>query len=73
MLVYIHDKKYQKIVESSIISNHHTIKQRLVFFSLSPYLVRLVQESFKIPYLKVNHHHLYILGKKDRQTDRWIE
>ena len=55
MLVYIHNKKYQKIIESSIISNHNTVKQKLGFFqfvSLSLYLVKLVLKSYKIPYLK---------------------
>ena len=35
-------------VESSIISSHSTIKQRIGIFSLSPYLVRLVLKSYKI-------------------------
>ena len=32
MLVYIHNEKCLKIVESSIISNNNTNKQRPVFF-----------------------------------------
>ena len=39
MLVYI-NKKCLGIFELRIIFNHNTIKQRTVFFSLSPYLIR---------------------------------
>ena len=38
---YIHIKEYKEVVESRIISNYDTIKQRLDFFTLS-HLVRLV-------------------------------
>ena len=46
------NKKCRKIVESSIILNPNIIKQRLGFFNLSPYLVRFVLKSYKIPNLK---------------------
>ena len=39
MLVYIDSKKAGKFVESCIISNYNTIKQRLRFFNMLPYFV----------------------------------
>ena len=52
MLIYIDNKKHQKIVESRIISNHNTIKQRPSSFNLSSNLTRFVFKSYKIPSLK---------------------
>ena len=47
MSFYIHKKKRQKSVESSIISNYNIIKQRPSFFNLSPYLVEFQTERYQ--------------------------
>ena len=39
ILVYIHNEKRRKIVESRIFSNHYKLRDQF-FFSLSPCLVR---------------------------------
>ena len=48
MLVNSIIKKRPKIVESNIISNHNTIKQKPIFFNLSLYSVKLELNSYKI-------------------------
>ena len=59
MLVFIHDKKRWKIVESCIISNHNTIEKRHGLFILFPYLVRWVLKIVRL-------HHFYIFRKIDK-------
>ena len=56
MLINIHKKQHKKIVDSSIISNYNTVKQRpifLCFFFLSnlSYLVQLMLKSYEVQYL----------------------
>ena len=54
-------KKHLKIAESSIISNHKSIKQKPGFFNLSPNLVKLEQKNVKNPLSKIIwFHRLYI-------------
>ena len=49
MLVNMHSKQHRKIVESNIISNYNQIKQKPGLINLSPYLVKLVLNSYNNP------------------------
>ena len=52
ILVNLHNKKHRKSVDSSIISNYNSMKQRPGFSNLSSHLFKLVLKNYKIPYLR---------------------
>ena len=72
MLVYIHNKEHWEIVESSIISNHNTIKQKPIFlFQFESLFCQIGAEKLQNPLFKIIWlHHLYIFRKLDKQRDR---
>ena len=50
VFVKIHFKQHRNVIESCIVSNYYTIKQRSSFFKLSPTFVKLVLSNYNIPY-----------------------